>query len=52
MYLDVLSEAALEAEKEIWGYCLMPNHVHLIAMPALADPADSGLAPGAHTALP
>ncbi len=22
---------------EIWGYCLMPNHVHLIAVPQTAD---------------
>jgi putative transposase len=22
---------------EIWAYCLMPNHVHLIAFPQSAD---------------
>jgi len=33
LYLDLLSEAALKAETEIWCYCLMPNHVHLIAVP-------------------
>ena len=22
---------------EIWGYCLMPNHTHLIAVPAAAE---------------
>jgi putative transposase len=24
-------------EVEIWAYCLMPNHVHLIAVPHSAD---------------
>jgi putative transposase len=37
LYLDLLSEAALKAETEIWCYCLMPNHVHLIAVPADQD---------------
>ena len=26
--------AARRACTEIWAYCLMPNHVHLIATPA------------------
>ena len=34
LYLDLLSEAALKSETEIWSYCLMPNHVHLIAVPS------------------
>ena len=38
LYVDVLSEAANEAQTAIWDYCLMPNHVHIIAVPQwLAD---------------
>ncbi|MBT5235841.1 MAG: transposase, partial [Candidatus Marinimicrobia bacterium] len=33
LYKDLLSEAAHRAEAEIWCYCLMPNHVHLIIVP-------------------
>jgi len=32
-YLNLLSEAKQEAGVEFWAYCLMPNHVHLIAIP-------------------
>nr|VFJ94392.1 MAG: Transposase IS200 like [Candidatus Kentron sp. H]VFJ95276.1 MAG: Transposase IS200 like [Candidatus Kentron sp. H]VFK01688.1 MAG: Transposase IS200 like [Candidatus Kentron sp. H] len=34
LYVDLLSEAALKFGTEIWSYCLMPNHVHLIAVPS------------------
>jgi putative transposase len=37
LYLDLLSEAAQKSETEIWCYCLMPNHVHLIAVPSDKD---------------
>lgn len=37
LYLDLLSEAALRAQTEVWCYCLMPNHVHLIAVPSDKD---------------
>ena len=32
-YLKLMSEWCREEGVEIWGYCLMPNHVHLIAAP-------------------
>lgn len=32
-YLKLMSEWCREEGVEIWGYCLMPNHVHLIAVP-------------------
>lgn len=32
-YCDLLSEQAHKAGVEIWAYCLMPNHVHLILCP-------------------
>jgi putative transposase len=37
LYIDLLSEAAHKAKTEIWCYCLMPNHVHLIAVPSDKD---------------
>ena len=32
-YLELLSEWTRKHKVEIWAYCLMPNHVHLIAVP-------------------
>ncbi len=32
-YLELMSDWCGEEGVEIWGYCLMPNHVHLIAVP-------------------
>jgi putative transposase len=37
LYLDLLAEAAGRAGVAIWGYCLMPNHVHIIATPSDED---------------
>ena len=31
-YLELLSEWTRKYGVEIWAYCLMPNHVHLIAV--------------------
>jgi putative transposase len=33
----LLAEAAGRAGVAIWGYCLMPNHVHVIAVPGDED---------------
>jgi Transposase IS200 like len=33
-YRRLISAAARRAGAEIWAYCLMPNHVHLIVTPA------------------
>ena len=33
-YLGLLSQRARRHALEIWTYCLMPNHVHLIAVPS------------------
>lgn len=33
LYLDLLAQAAERAGTEIWSYCLMPNHVHIILTP-------------------
>ena len=32
-YLHLAAEAFGEAGVEVWAYCLMPNHIHLIAVP-------------------
>ena len=37
LYLDLLAEAAGRSGVEIWSYCLMPNHVHVIATPSDED---------------
>lgn len=34
-YLDLLKRYATKYDLELWGYCLMSNHVHLIAYPTL-----------------
>jgi len=33
-YLELMVEWCNKEGVEIWGYCLMPNHTHLIAVPA------------------
>jgi putative transposase len=36
-YLDLMSQWCHQRGVEIWAYCLMPNHVHLIAVPHSKD---------------
>ena len=33
VYRDLLGEQTRKADVEVWAYCLMPNHVHLILNP-------------------
>jgi putative transposase len=37
LYRDLLAEAAKNADAEIWCYCLMPGHVHIIITPSDED---------------
>ena len=37
LYRELLADAADRAGTEIWAYCLMPNHVHLVVVPADED---------------
>src|SRR5271163_4930002 len=37
IYRDLLGEQAGKVDVEVWVYCLMPNHVHLILNPRHAD---------------
>ena len=43
LYLDLLRIYAEDAQLRLWAYCLMPNHVHLIAVPEPADAMASAL---------
>lgn len=36
-YLDLLKEWSKEARVDIWAYCLMPNHVHIVGVPEDTD---------------
>ena len=36
-YIRLLAEARDDAGVQIWSYCLMPNHVHLVVVPARPD---------------
>ena len=36
-YLELIGEAAVNAELDIWAYCLMPNHVHFVIAPKHPD---------------
>ena len=37
LYRRLIATATSRADAEIWAYCLMPNHVHLIVTPADED---------------
>ncbi len=36
-YLSLLATSSADAGCEIWAYCLMPNHVHLVMVPGDED---------------
>lgn len=36
-YLGLLTELKAKAGVEVWAYCLMPNHVHLVLVPDQPD---------------
>lgn len=42
-YLTLLVEWCRQCGVEIWAYCLMPNHVHLIAVPQCDDSLRRGI---------
>jgi len=35
MYISLLSKCCTRYHVDIWAYCLMPNHIHLIAVPEM-----------------
>jgi putative transposase len=42
-YMELMREWCLKCHVEIWAYCLMPNHVHLIAVPESDDGLRRGI---------
>lgn len=36
-YIDLIADARHEVGFEVWAYCLMPNHVHLVIVPNEPD---------------
>ena len=42
-YLQLMSEWCNKYQVEIWAYCLMPNHIHLIAVPETKDGLKLGI---------
>jgi hypothetical protein len=34
LYRDLLAENCRASEVDVWAWCLMPNHVHLILVPS------------------
>ncbi len=36
-YIDLMAEWCRKYQVDIWAWCLMPNHVHLIAVPQSGD---------------
>ena len=45
LYCDLLTFHCAAAAVEIWAWCLMPNHVHLVLKPADVDGLRRALAP-------
>ncbi len=43
-YLSLLAESCQKAGTEVWAYCLMPNHVHLVLVPSHEDGLRAALA--------
>jgi putative transposase len=37
LYRDLLAERCRAADVEVWAWCLMPNHVHLVLVPSDPD---------------
>jgi len=36
-YVELVSEYSQQSGTEVWAYCLMPNHVHLVMVPSTED---------------
>ena len=43
LYLDLMAEWCGRRGASVWAYCLMPNHVHLIATPESSDALRRGI---------
>ncbi|HEX2764356.1 MAG TPA: transposase [Allosphingosinicella sp.] len=45
LYLSLLRHFCGKSSVSVWAWCLMPNHVHLILVPARADSLAAALSP-------
>ena len=45
LYLRLLRRWCADAGTAVWAWCLMPNHVHLVLVPADEDGLRAALAP-------
>jgi putative transposase len=45
LYRELLAQSCRAADVEVWAWCLMPNHVHLILVPSDGDGLRRALAP-------
>lgn len=43
VYISLMAEWCRKCDVEIWAYCLMPNHIHLIAVPESEDGLRRGI---------
>lgn len=43
LYLSFLKEQCEKSNVDIWAYCLMPNHIHLITVPETAEGLRRGI---------
>lgn len=43
LYLELMAEWCKKSETAIWAYCLMPNHIHLIAVPKRQESLCAGI---------
>lgn len=43
VYMSLMRQWCLSAGVEVWSYCLMPNHVHLIVVPESEESLARGI---------
>src|SRR5690349_7717913 len=43
-YIDIMSQSCKATDVKIWAYALMPNHVHMIAVPGSAEALTTAIA--------
>ncbi len=36
-YIALMADSCRRYEVDVWAYCLMPNHIHFIAVPSQPD---------------
>ncbi len=42
-YLDTFQQYSVKYHLDVWAYCLMPNHIHLLVVPQNEDALSSGV---------